>query len=455
MRIISLTGALGYGFSEEALNRALEKGVDLIGCDGGSSDPGPHYLGSGQVGFTHGSLKRDLDIGISAALKHKVPFVVGSAGLAGGQPHLEFIKDIVLEIAEEKGFEFTLALIHTELDKKYLKGKLRSGKVRPFSDQIELTEDSIDNSARIVAQIGTEPFDKALASGADVIIAGRACDTAIFATLPIAKGYPRGLAFHMAKIIECGAHCAQPAALDVVVADIHEDRFVLEPGSIDRKCTVARVAEHTLYEQDTPIYLIDPEGVTDISESDYEQTTDRSVSVRNSKFTEAATKTVKIEGAICVGYRTICMGGSNEPLFVEKLGEIIADTKRHVASNLQGGISTDDYTLNVRVYGGTKSEAEHSDLAAANVGVIIDVVGATQAIADFVLATARGRMMHFNYEGRKSTAGNLAFPYSPSDHPLGAVYEFSAYHVIEVDDFSEAYQIEYQTVTGRSYDTAS
>lgn len=455
MRIISLTGALGYGFSKAALDRALEQGVDLIGCDGGSSDPGPHYLGSGQVGFTHASLKRDLEIGISAALEHKVPFIVGSAGLAGGQPHLEFIKDIVLEIAEEKNLEFKLALIHTELSKDYLKGKVRNGKVIPFSDQIELTEDSIDESVRIVGQIGTEPFDEALECGADVIIAGRACDTAIFAALPIAKGYPPGLAFHMAKIIECGAHCAQPAGLDVVVADIYEDRFVLEPGSIDRKCTVARVAEHTLYEQDTPIYLLDPEGVTDISESSYEQLTDRSVSVCNSKFTPAETKTVKIEGAICVGFRTICMGGSNEPLFIEKLDEIIADTKNHVADNLHGDVESDDYILNVRVYGGAKNESEYIELVAAKVGVVIDVVGKTQAIADFVLATARGRMMHFNYDGRKSTAGNLAFPYSPSDHSLGPVYEFSAYHLIEVDDFSEAYQIEYQSVKGRRYDTAS
>ena len=446
MRIVSLTGALGYGFSIDALNRVLENDVDLIGVDGGSTDPGPHYLGGGKVGFTRESLKRDLEVGILAALDKKAPFVLGSAGLAGGEPHLEFIVALVYEIAEEHELEFKLALIHTELDKEYLKDKLRQGKIAPFSDQIELTGASIDQSARIVGQIGIEPFVEALEAGADVILAGRACDTAIFAALPISKGYPPGLAFHMAKIIECGAMCAYPSGVDVVVAEIFDDHFVLEPGGLDRKCTVERVAGHTLYEQSSPIHIYEPHGVADLSESCYEQLTDRSVKVSNSKFVPAESKTVKIEGAKLVGYRTICIGGSNEPLFIEQLDEIVSDTRSFVAEQVRDSVTPDDYTLNVRVYGGAVNGAEYVDLASAQVGLVIDVVGATQAIADYVLATARGRMMHFDYEGRKSTAGNLACPYSPSDLSLGPVYEFSAYHLVTVDDFSEAYRIVYENV---------
>ena len=43
-------------------------------------------------------------------------------------------------------------------------------------------------------------------------------------------------------------------------------------------------------------------------------------------------------------------------------------------------------------------------------------------------------MLHYGYEGRIATAGNLAFPYSPSDFKVGAVYNFSLYHLIEVSD---------------------
>jgi hypothetical protein len=43
-------------------------------------------------------------------------------------------------------------------------------------------------------------------------------------------------------------------------------------------------------------------------------------------------------------------------------------------------------------------------------------------------------MLHYGYPGRVATAGNLAFPYSPSDFKAGEVFEFSLHHVIEVDD---------------------
>lgn len=446
MKIISLNAALGYGFSMDSLNRALEQEIDLIAVDGGSSDPGPHYLGSTKTGFTREALKRDLEIGIPAALERQVPFMLGSAGLAGGAPHLAFVRDIVYEIAAEKGLSFKLALIHTELDKAYLKEKLRNGKVIPFSDQIELTETSIDQSVRFVGQIGTEPFIEALKDGADVILAGRACDTAIFAALPILREYDPGLATHMAKIIECGALCAYPGGNDVVIADLHEDHFVLEPGSADRICTVERVAAHALYEQKSPYRIVGPTGTVDLTESTYEQVTERAVKISNTKFIPAESKTIKVEGARLVGYRTICNAGSNEQLFINKLEEIIADTKAYVADNLHGTTTQDEYTLNVRVYGGTENDAESIPVASAKVGIIIDAVGPTQEIADFICASARGRMLHFDYEGRKTTAGNLAFPYSPSDHSLGPVYEFSAYHLITVDEFSEVYQIEYQHV---------
>ena len=450
MRIVSLNGALGYGFSLDSFNRALEKDVDVIAVDGGSSDPGPHYLGSAKTGFTRESLKRDLEIAIPAALERRVPFIVGSSGLAGGEPHLEVVRQIVYEIAEERGLDFTLALIHTELDKEYLKEKLRDGKVIPLGDQIELTEDTIERSVRIVGQIGTEPFVEAYNSGADVILAGRACDSALFAAIPLSKGYDPGLAFHMAKIIECGTLCAYPSGNDVVTADIYDDHFVLEPGGLDRKCTVERVAAHTLYEQKSPLQIVEPEGVADLTGTQYEQISDRAVKVSNSTFTPAEKKTVKIEGAILAGYRTICIGGSNESLFIQSLEEIAEATRASVAEKVAANAAPEDFTLNLRVYGGALNGAQIIDMASAHVGIIIDVVGRTQEIADYVCATARGVLMHLDYKGRKSTAGNIAFPYSPSEHSLGPVYEFSAYHLIEVDDFSEAYTIDYKHVGGEA-----
>ncbi len=54
--------------------------------------------------------------------------------------------------------------------------------------------------------------------------------------------------------------------------------------------------------------------------------------------------------------------------------------------------------------------------------------------ADEVIRAAKQTPMHIGFEGRLSTAGNLAFPFTPTDMPAGPVYEFSAYHLLEIED---------------------
>ncbi len=161
-----------------------------------------------------------------------------------------------------------MALIHCEIDKDYLKNKLREGKIKPFGNDPPLTEKDINESIRIVGQIGVDPFINALNEGAQVVLAGRACDTAIFASSAIKAGYDPGLAYHMAKIIECGAMCTIPlSASDVMVADINKDNIILDPPNPIRKCTVERVAAHTLYEQVNPYYIYEPDGEGEILEA--------------------------------------------------------------------------------------------------------------------------------------------------------------------------------------------
>ena len=43
-------------------------------------------------------------------------------------------------------------------------------------------------------------------------------------------------------------------------------------------------------------------------------------------------------------------------------------------------------------------------------------------------------MLHTGHPGRVATAGNLAFPYSPSDLHGGEVHRLSVYHLMRVDD---------------------
>lgn len=80
------------------------------------------------------------------------------------------------------------------------------------------------------------------------------------------------------------------------------------------------------------------------------------------------------------------------------------------------------------------------------VGIVFEVLAKTQELANTVCGSLRSSLLHYGYEGRKSTAGNLAFPFAPSDIPFGAVYEFSVYHLMEVSDGCELFPIEFVTV---------
>ena len=188
MRALATTGFLGTGFLEESLNRAMEARPDFIGCDAGSTDPGPYYLGSGETQASRAATKRDLRLMLLEGQRAGVPVIVGSAGTAGGDPHLSFTRSIVEEIANEEGLSFRLAVIHAELDRSYLKEKLRAGRVRPLQPAPVFDEEAVDRAARIVAQMGAEPFMAALDAGAEVILAGRSSDTSIYAAVPLLAG---------------------------------------------------------------------------------------------------------------------------------------------------------------------------------------------------------------------------------------------------------------------------
>ena len=129
MKIVALTGILGYGYSEEALNIAFSEKVDYIGVDAGSTDPGPYYLGNGTSFTNRDAVKRDLALALPKALEHKAPFIIGSAGGAGSSEHVNWLKEIILEIAKEQKLNFKLGTIYSDVTKDYVLEKLQNNKV--------------------------------------------------------------------------------------------------------------------------------------------------------------------------------------------------------------------------------------------------------------------------------------------------------------------------------------
>ena len=355
MKIVALCGLLGYGYSEEALNIAFSEKVDFVGVDAGSTDPGPYYLGKG-VSFTdRNAVKRDLSLALPKALDHKAPLVIGSAGGAGAHPHTDWLCDIIRELASEQNLSFKMGIIYSDVDNSYVLNKLRNGEIINMSEKFPLTEENIEKSTRIVSQVGAAPIIELLKKEVDVIVCGRACDTAIYAAPCILNGFDEGLAFHMAKIMECGAMCAEPvAAADVMQAYIYDDYFELCPANPIRKCTISRAAAHTMYEQTNPFMIYEPDGVIDLKETTYEQTDKRTVRIRGSHFTPAEEKTLKLEGVKCVGFRTICTGAIYDRQTIENFDFIAKTVAEFVKENSK--LQESEYTLNFRKYGGAESD---------------------------------------------------------------------------------------------------
>ena len=118
LRIVAVNGMLGYGYELASLEAGVAAKPHLIGCDSGSTDAGPYYLGSGNALVRTDQIYRDLKPALVAAVKNEIPFVVGSAGFAGAKPNLELALEVVHRICREEDLHFKLGVIPSDIEKK-------------------------------------------------------------------------------------------------------------------------------------------------------------------------------------------------------------------------------------------------------------------------------------------------------------------------------------------------
>ncbi|MCL2377045.1 MAG: DUF1446 domain-containing protein [Defluviitaleaceae bacterium] len=437
-RVLSPTAILGYGFPAASFEEGMRRAPHVIAVDAGSTDPGPYYLGSGKSFTDRGAVKRDMEFMLAAAMDANIPVIIGTAGGSGADDHLQWNVDIIKEIAAEKGLSFKMAEISAQIDKNVVKKRLETGGIVAMKAAPAPTVKDIEDSTNIVAQMGHEPIIAALEAGAQVIITGRAYDPTVFAALAIKEGYDAGLALHMGKILECAAIAATPGSgSDCMFGYLRDDCFELATLNPVRKCTTTSVAAHTLYEKSDPTRLPGPGGVLDLTQTTFEQANESTVIVRGSRFIPDDAYFVKLEAAKLLGYRTISFAATADPIMIGQLDKIVEAVKERVHTNFDG---ITNFFLDFKVYGtngasfyGNTSRGELcSPLSEA--AIIIEAVAQTPELADTICSFARSTLLHFGYEGRKSTAGNLAFPFSPSDFRGGAVYEFSLYCLMATDD---------------------
>ena len=430
--ILSATGQLGTGFLPETLDRAMAMGPDMIGCDAGSTDGGPYFLGSGIPKASRDAMGRDLELMLRAARAKGVPMLVGSAGTGGASPHLAVVREVFLEAAKRAGLHFRLGVVDSEVSREQLRRAHREGRLRPLPPWKEVPESAVEECDPVVAQIGVEHFAEALRQGADVVLTGRATDAAIFATIPEMMGLPSGPSWHAAKVLECGAACVEHRTRpDCMVAVIDEEGFTVRPPNSEHRCSPQSVAAQTLYENSDPFLITEPSGILDTGAADYRRHGDREVRVTGSRFLKKPFD-LKLEGVRFTGYRSVVIGGIRDPYVIRGIDAFTEGARRTILEKVEHSLGLragTDYALDLRVYGrdgtlGHIETASETSADAKELAMLFSVVAKSQERSRDIAAIAWHTALHYPIPEWSGLVSNLAFPFSPPHLDAGPVYEF-------------------------------
>jgi len=381
---------------------------------------------------------RDLELVLTAALTQGIPLIIGSAGTAGAWPQLEATVALVRAIAQAKGLRFRLTTVASDLAPELVLQALRAGQLQPIGPMANPTEADILQCSHIVGQCGTETLVRALREPTDVLIAGRACDTAVFAALPEMLGYPTALCQHMAKIIECTSLCCNPSARDAMLAELDQDGFTLESMNPLAHATPASVAAHALYEQANPFEVDEPTGTLLLQQAQYQALDAHRTRVSGAQWRPRAQATLKIEGAARLGERWVLLAGVADPTLLASLDEILQVVEARVHALLPG-----HWSMHPHIYGQgavrALPQAQHSQHEA---GLVIEFVAATADLARTAAGVFKQNLLHHGFAGRLCSAGNLAFAFTPSELDAGTAYRFVLYHVMQAAPLDEIFRVE-------------
>jgi hypothetical protein len=459
LRIFTPTGMLGYGYDHSVFWATVVEGVDAIICDSGSTDSGPSKLALGTMSCPRAAYYHDLEPCVLAAHAFNIPLLVGSAGGDGSNDHVDAFVDIIQEIIQKRNLRSMKVLtIYSEIDKNLIKEEMAQNRIVPCGSSVPaLKEGDIDDASRVVAQMGLEPFLKAMEEnpGFDIIIGGRAYDPSPYAAFCLYKGFnDLGIAYHMGKILECGAICAIPKSREAL-AIVYHDCFDITTRNPKARCTAVSVAAHTLYEKTRPDMLVGPGGTLYLQDTTYEELNDqKTVRVRGAKFlaVEEGSYTVKLEAAKIAGFHSTFFGGFADPVLISQIKDFLDGVRAHVSQ-----VCKFPYDLKLTTYGGLVDkismfpETRHTEsglVNSATMGIIGEAMADTQELATRVINAARVACMHASYQGQVATAGNFAMACAPFDIPMGSVCEFCIYHLMTVKDPLSLFPIKVTVLLG-------
>jgi hypothetical protein len=445
VRILIPSGALGLGWDQGALERGIAATPDLIAIDGGSTDSGPSYLGRGVSKYARSSTKSEWAVLIDAVRRAGCPLIVGTAGTCGASDAVDWLVDITREVLSETGHTAKIAILKSDQPADRVVAALDAGQITPLTPAPEINPDLIRSCTNIVALAGIEQVNAALETGADIIIAGRTTDTAIIAALPIARGIDAGLAWHGAKIGECGALCATNPQSGVLQIDFEDDAFVIIPLADGANAMPHTVSAHMLYENSDPYLLHEPGGTLDVTDARYEALDAQSVRVTGSQWKTAQIYTVKLEGARVVGYQTIVLALLRDPRYVKNAIEWARDVEARCTDKAlkRTAANGDDFSIEVRLIGqdATLGALEIREGSPVEIGALGIVTAKTAELSGEIGKLLNPYLLHHPLTAEEEQP-TFAFPFSPAEIDRGAIYEFCLNHVMHLDDPMDAFTLE-------------
>lgn len=445
-KILIPSGALGLGYDRDALMRGIELNPDLIAIDGGSTDSGPHYLGTGTSKYSRSSIKSELRELMQARAIANVPLVIGTAGTCGADDAVDWLLDITREIATETDQNVTVAILKSGQRVDRVINALDQGRIKPLEPVIDIDHSVLQSCTNIVALAGAEHIQAALNTGADIVIAGRATDTATIAALPLARGCHTGGAWHGAKIGECGALATTNPSSGTIMITFDADGFTVEPMGQTARATPYTVSAHMLYENSNPLQLYEPGGYLDVTGAIYTALDDRRVRVTGSTWVPSDTYTVKLEGARCGGYQCVSLALIREARYVQNIDTWTAAVEENCRQKAQERIEG-DFTLELRIIGlnATLGAQDLNAQIGSEVGVLGIVTAPSEMVAKEVAKMLNPYLLHLPLTEDEEMP-TFAFPFSPNEMNRGEIYEFCLNHVMELGDPMQAFSLTVEQV---------
>jgi len=442
VKILVPAGALGIPYDRAALSAGLLEKPDLIAIDGGSTDSGPFYLGTGTSKYSRSATKADWAELMDARAKANVPLLIGSAGTCGADQAVDWMLDLTLEIARERGEHLKIATLKSGQDHNTILRALEHGAITPLDHAPTVTAETIRETTNIVALAGVEQIQAALNTGADIIIAGRTTDTALIAALPIARGCHKGAAWHGAKIAECGALATTNPNSGVVLMQFDDQGFVITPMADDAKATPYTVSAHMLYENANPYILYEPGGYLDVEAAQYRSIDEKSVRVEGSVWHDTTPYRVKLEAARCAGFQTVSLVMVRDQHYCRHIDAWVDTLEKSFNQKARkNGLSNVSLELRIIGQNATLGALEHRRHDAVEFGVMAIFTSHDQNLSQEAAKLLNPDLLHLPLTPHEPMP-TFAFPFSPPEMNKGALYEFCLNHVMAVDDPMDGFTLE-------------